>query len=612
MAAEFCLVAVSGSLKGRMWELSERPVLLGRDADCDASLDDAVVSRKHCRLFCHAGQVHYEDLGSLNLALINRHPQHQAVLHPGDEIAIGHHCFILTGARVSESPPATPPESPDTLSFAEQDPIVLQVDTARQDAKARPGTIQDFVLLYENARHLSRCTSVADLVKTLCSTLDRRFHPLAAWIALVHGEEDMIFLKEAAGTGDPFDEAPQEALLRCLREGEGLLVPALLRRQGRRLHTLTMMTPMRLGESNLGVIVLRTAIPHGLYGEEDLRMLVLLGQSVAPILAATASQEQLRRDNALLRARAGASATLAGASRPMQQVRTEIRRAARTNLHVLVTGETGTGKELAARMLHAESPRAGNPFVVVNCAAIPRELFESEIFGYERGAFTGAEGMSPGLMTQAHGGVLFLDEIGDLSLENQARILRAAEQGTFRRIGAQEETRADVRIVAATNRNLRECIQENRFREDLYHRLNGFEIVMPPLRDRISDVPLLAHHFLDLAKEDAKRPLTGFSKEAISAMEACRWPGNVRELRNAVFRAAAIARGAIIQDDDIAKAIGDHLAHHAAPLLTLKEMEQKHIEQVLDACAGNVREAARVLGLARSTLYAKLGEYGLR
>jgi len=232
------------------------------------------------------------------------------------------------------------------------------------------------------------------------------------------------------------------------------------------------------------------------------------------------------------------------------------------------------------------------------------------LFGYEKGAFTGALRRHSGRMEQAHGGTLFLDEIGDLSPLNQARILRAIENGTFHRLGAEKETSVDVRVVSATNRNIADSVKSGEFRKDLYHRLNGFEIHMPPLRMRVSDIPILAEYFFEEAKERAKRPLRAISPEAIDYLKGLPWPGNVRELRSAIERAVHTAASDTIQVNDLEENVSETFAV-PLDLTTLQEVERRQIALTLDKCHGNISAAARILGISRNTLYSKINEYGL-
>jgi DNA-binding NtrC family response regulator len=277
---------------------------------------------------------------------------------------------------------------------------------------------------------------------------------------------------------------------------------------------------------------------------------------------------------------------------------------------VLISGETGTGKELVAHLLHGLSDRRDGRFVTVNCAAIPRELFESELFGYEKGAFTGASTRKTGLMEQSDQGTLFLDEIGDLSLDNQAKILRAVDTKRFRRIGGNKEIAVDFRLVVATNKVLPTEIGKGGFREDLFHRINTIQIQLPPLRDRRSDILGLAQHFLVTCPEAKNRELR-FSPEAMEYLVSRSWPGNVRELRNVVQGAVALSQNSVVAVEDLF-GVSSKDDGEAFPLLTLADAEKRQITRALKACDGNVVEAAKRLGISKSTLYNKLAEYGLK
>lgn len=289
-----------------------------------------------------------------------------------------------------------------------------------------------------------------------------------------------------------------------------------------------------------------------------------------------------------------------------------VARAAKSDMPVLVVGETGTGKEVAARMLHDLSSRAKQAYVIVNAAAIPRELFESEMFGHEKGAFTGASHQKPGHFETAHNGTLFLDEIGDLSMDNQARILRVIETGRFHRVGGTREVCVDVRIVSATNRPLSGKEAAATFRKDLYHRLSGFVISMPPLRDRKSDIPELVEFFLHTAMRGGALAKLTISPAALEKLKGYNWPGNVRELRACVERAAALAEGDTIEPSDIM--LPDESRRDppsGSYLLTLAEAEKHHIQRVLKHHKGNIRSAAQALKISRVTLYKKINDYGI-
>ena len=297
----------------------------------------------------------------------------------------------------------------------------------------------------------------------------------------------------------------------------------------------------------------------------------------------------------------------------MNAIRKLIQIAAKSKLNVLIMGETGTGKELAARMIHDHSPRADNPYVIVNCAAIPSELFESQLFGHEKGAFTGASQSRTGLFEEAHGGTLFLDEIGELRPEQQASLLRAVENGTFKKVGGREIV-ADVRVIAATNRPYAGSADDNSLRSDLYHRLSGFEIDMPKLSDHTEDIPFLVQHFLVQDRILNKTSAKTIDYDAIQLLQEWHWPGNVRELRACIERAAVFAQeGRILAKDIlIRKSNSDTSQDDLSAGLTLAEAEKRHIINTLQAHTHNVRAASRALGCARNTLYRKMEEYGIR
>ncbi len=328
-------------------------------------------------------------------------------------------------------------------------------------------------------------------------------------------------------------------------------------------------------------------------------------------------EQTLRREVARLRsevARPYRFENIIGKSPPMQDVFALIRRLSASSANVLITGESGTGKELVARALHFHSPRAKKPFVAINCAAIPDTLLESELFGYKRGAFTDARTDHAGLFLEADGGTVFLDEIGDLSLTLQAKLLRVLQEREFRPLGASRPEKVDVRVLSATNRDLSQRMREGVFREDLYYRLNVIEVVLPPLRDRTEDILPLGDHFLQLAAQRTRKPISGFSESALKILLGYPWPGNVRELENVIERAVALAEQAEIGEPDLPPQLRerkspDVLSGALLRNLTLAELEREYIYRVLQAEGGNKTRAAQRLGLDRKTLYRKLEEY---
>jgi DNA-binding NtrC family response regulator len=308
---------------------------------------------------------------------------------------------------------------------------------------------------------------------------------------------------------------------------------------------------------------------------------------------------------------------LLGASPAMKEVYDLLERVAESESTVLVSGESGTGKELVARALHRRSKRATGPFVAINCAAMPEQLLESELFGHTKGAFTDARTARPGLFVQAKGGTIFLDEIGDMPLGLQPKLLRALQERTVRPVGGDHETPIDVRVVAASNRDLETAIEERKFREDLYYRINVIHVELPPLRARGADVLLLAQHYLEHFATQSQKDVRSLDPEAAERLSAYAWPGNVRELANCLERAVALTRSESIGSADLPEKIRNYRTSHVlvaatdpSELVPLEEVEKRYILRVLEAVGGNKTLAAQVLGLDRKTLYRKLDRYG--
>ncbi len=308
--------------------------------------------------------------------------------------------------------------------------------------------------------------------------------------------------------------------------------------------------------------------------------------------------------------------SIIGQSREIEAVRQMVKQISATGASVLITGESGTGKEVVARAIHACSDRAAGPFVAVNCGAIPENLLESELFGHEKGAFTGAVMRKPGRCETAHKGTLFLDEIGELPPAMQVKLLRFLQEHCFERVGGTQTIEVDVRIVAATNRNLAQSIREGSFREDLYYRLNVLGIELPPLRRRKEDIPVLAEHFLSRCRGD--KPIRGFAAQTLKALLAYDWPGNVRELENVVQRAVILARGEEIEPGGIPAGLDVPKGETAAGRfmlppqgISLEEVEKDFLIQALEQTGSNQTKAARLLGITRSALIYRMQKHGI-
>jgi two-component system response regulator AtoC len=294
----------------------------------------------------------------------------------------------------------------------------------------------------------------------------------------------------------------------------------------------------------------------------------------------------------------------------MQQVIEVIKVVAKSNATVLITGESGTGKELVARAIHSQSYRKDKPFIAVSCAALPESLLESELFGHEKGAFTGAHVQRRGKFEIANRGTLFLDEIGEMSANIQVHLLRVLEEKEFTRVGGNELIKVDVRVISATNKDMKKAVASGQFREDLYYRLNVVTIELPPLRERKEDVPLLAQHFLKKFAVENQKEITGFSPEASDFLLKYDWPGNVRELENAIERAVILVKNSYIDAADMPQE-NLQLVQSAPVGKSLEEVEKEHILNILKESGGNYSKAARILGISRITLYNKAKAYGL-
>ncbi len=605
MGSTWCLTATSGPVKGSSWSLGDQPLVIGRSRQCQVFVHDPAVSRLHCELILCDRRVVLKDLGSANATLLNGRPVQEAKLRAGDEVAVGPAVFVVTRVHglLGDEPDhdfAANEIEDRTTAFN----VSVQSPTA--DVDARPRTVHDLAHLFDIGRELCTVATVATLVDVVRRHIGERFGPAPVWIVRFHNEDEVLVVMHEDKAENR--RVPTAALQRAIREQRPVSIatePPGKNSSGQILYA----APVLCGGVKVGAIAVEKEASTAMASESDSAFLMALAHEIAPHILSVERLEQLSRDIVRLRARAGESTSLIGQSDAIKALRQALREAAQSNLAVLLLGETGTGKELAARLVHDWSRRAHGPFVVVNCAAIPGSLFESEMFGHERGAFTGADRMNLGRVQQAHGGTLFLDEIGELAPESQARMLRLVENGTFFRVGSTKETSVDIRIVAATNRDIPMLSTRGQFREDLYHRLNGFEIRMPALRERPSDIPILAEHFLEQVREEAKRPIRGLHPDAIAYLRERPWPGNVRELRRCIERAVALARSDVIGVEDLLVYGSPPGPASSRPIRRLADVEREHIVEVLRGCHGKVSDAAQALGIGRSTLYNKIAEY---
>jgi len=605
------LTVVEGEHKGRTWSVGDRKILIGRDNACDVVVDDPLVSRKHCELLFQEDALHLRDLDSSNATLVNGMPVAQRVLEQGDRVSVGDTIFLVTCSA------ATPPsDAPPTLP---QPTLKLFEAQARLWDEARiiqgdggPQTIRDLAFLLHLTHAAAGCATIPELLETLETAIQERFKPKALWLCMADPATGAFVPRSGGQEAEVAAQFPEGLLDQVVAQRQGMLLPEKRRQQGRWCVQLLLAAPIVWHDQVTGVIALQGLVPKTLYDEQDLELLIAVARGVAPYFHAIEQLEVLARENERLRRDHRMAAGFVGQAPAVRKIRASIAQFAKTAMPVLITGETGTGKELLAHLLHDLSPRADKGLVIVNCAAIPTELFESEFFGHEKGAFSGAVARKQGLLELSNGGTLFLDEIAELSADNQARILRAIENGIFRRVGGVKDIKVDVRYVAATNRSLAEAMRAGTFRDDLYYRLVGLEVRVPPLRERREDIPLLAQHLLEAAAVRFKREVHRFSPDALQALVAREWPGNVRELKHVIDVSVQFAHGPVI---DLTTLENLPLAgkHSSEPLpLTMAEMEARHLHTALAYCDGNVKKTANLLGIGRTTLYEKMDKYGLK
>jgi len=575
-------------------------LVIGRGEGCTLQLSDAAVSRRHLVLDPDpSGGLVVADVPGVN---------------PVWAIADGNRVGLSAGARIA------PGESFTLGSTTIQ--VVAGPSAARGtlelDVRTGPTPGDELAALAALGERLAACGSLQAVFRTA-----------TAWAVEALGCDRALVLSAdgsdvlgAAAEGPAPDLAISRAMLRrVLAEQRAFFVrdvsaePDLANRQSIVARGIrgAMAAPVR----DL-VFYAEWTGPKGPALPEDraLLLLVCAAQLVAALGTSATERSQLR---AATRAKGTTpAARMVGTSAAMQRLQVFLERVAQHQATVLLFGESGTGKELAANLVHALSPRANGPFVAINCAAIPENLLESELFGHERGAFTGAVAQHDGVFARAHGGTLFLDEIGEMSLSTQASMLRVLETRRFCRVGGTQEIEVDVRVVAATHRDLRKMVAEGTFREDLFYRLSVIQTRLPPLRERVEDIPDLVRYFAEQLGEAMGRRILSIAPEALEILQRYRWPGNIRELRNVVERALVLGDGPTLEADDLppelaaAAPAGARATVQDRALLVrpLAEIERDAILAALEATGGNKARAAALLGIDRTTLYRKLKDMG--
>ncbi len=613
------LLALSGPLAGRAFPLDAEPLTLGRQSSNRLQVPDPAVSRLHCRLDPVDGGFRLRDLESRRGTFVNGLPVGERLLADGDLVTLGRSLFVFrTGGEEGDGTPAVglgdgAPSLATTLHLAAGEALYAQPPErlAEQAAAGRGGRIaRDLRTLLDIAAALQSLRSTAELARRLLElTLAAVPGERAALVLADRGEgdEDLFTLDRAGGTA-PFPVA-RTVVRRVLEERIALLAEDTTDGVARVLAA-----PVLHLDRSLGVLYVDRAGPGARFDAGHLELAAAVAGVAGAPLATARRIEWLEEENRRL---ADAfDRDLVGESPRMREVYRLLRRAAATDATVLLRGESGTGKELAARALHAASPRAGRPFVVVNCATFSETLLESELFGHERGAFTGAVARKAGKVEVADSGTLFLDEVGEIPPPLQAKLLRFLQEREFERLGNPRPLRVDVRVVAATHRDLERMIQEGTFREDLYYRLSVIPLHLPPLRERREDIPLLASHFAALAGRRLGRATAGFTPEARACLLRHSWPGNVRELANAVERAIVLGDGDLIRPEDLPETLLEAGPPPGAAGARYHEgvaaAKRRLVQEALAEARGNVTRAAALLGLHPNYLHRLLSSLGLR
>ncbi len=586
------LMAISGLLKGTAWRAKDGPLLLGRDASNQVRTSDAAVSRKHCSVTEVASGFEIEDLNSHNGTFVNGIKVSRKTIQHGDRIRIGASEFVfLTG-----------PDDDDTGTFAAKSGTDSALKTMQLDFSALPS---DASWVGRMARDLSAFFKIANVINSTRDVQAMQCELLALICEVIPAAQGAIVLQlnrnEEPSTPCTWNrKGPQELRIQdalvqqATWEQCAVLVTA---QSGAAEHVLCV--PLLGIERVLGVIYLRCPASMAPFDEGHAYFLSSVSRIAAITLENLSKLDSLRAENQRLRVEGKAEQTLVGESRPMLRVREFIRRVAKGDSTVLIRGESGTGKELIARALHAGGSRPDKPFVAINCAAIPEALLESELFGHEKGAFTGATTVRKGKLEAAEDGTLFLDEIGEMAPLLQAKLLRALQQREFERLGGNRLLSFNARVVAATNKNLEQAIKSGEFRQDLYYRLNVVSIVSPPLREHREDIPLLALHFAHEYAAKCKRSFKGIAAEARSLLLQYSWPGNVRELENAIEHAIVMGLTEEILLEDLPDALLEEQASALAGRYhdTLNQTKKQLVLKALDEAKGSPVEAARLLGI---------------
>jgi Nif-specific regulatory protein len=623
---------IAGPLKDTSFALSSAETPVGRDPSNLFSISDPSLSRKHCILTQNAGIYHIRDLESRNGTFVNGVAVRQSALQHGDQISAGDSVFIFLLQEDGEEPSSGLVEFEDSLTHATsqirpQDVLYLQPDRILSELPATSRLGRNLAALLKVARIVHAIRDFEGLqAKILSLILEVAPAERGAILLDPTSPEQFssVFARHRRGSTSQPVRVSRTITRRVVEQGVAILgadVPAsgglkavdsLVNSNVRSL----LCVPLMLFDKVIGCIYLDTTSAAGRFDEEHLQLVTGIASISSVALDNARRVEWLEQENLRLTTEINQENNMVGESPRMKEVYQFLTRVASKDATVLIQGESGTGKELVARAIHRSSPRSKQPFVPINCAAIPEGLLESELFGHEKGAFTGAIAAKKGKLELANGGVVFLDEIGEMPLLLQVKLLRVLQEREFERLGGTRSICVDIRLIAATNRELEEAVKEGKFRQDLYYRLNVVSLVMPPLRERREDIPMLAEHFVTKYSKKCKIKPKPIAAETMACLVNHEWPGNVRELENAIERALVLSVTDDLQPEDLPESFLEKnppggiaaAKYHNA----VKELKKQLILNALEETRGNFTEAARGLGVHPNYLHRLIRNLDLR
>jgi Nif-specific regulatory protein len=597
---------------------------VGRDVSNSLPVVDPSVSRRHCILRGERGSFRVQDLGSRNGTLVNGVAVQEHGLKHGDEIAIGHTLFLLL-TEEEDLPPVVGraeledcPHTSATILLDPKEVVYLQPARLQQELAGSSPLALNLNALLKISRIVH---SIGDLEGLQGQLLDLIFEvvPASRGAILLMEREGQpgsaMFARMRPPAQGALIKVSRTVVNRVLEKGVSILgtdvpnhgdlrdIESLAESQ---VHSL-MCVPLTVLQRVMGCIYLDSNRFGETLNGQHLELVTAIAGISAVALDNARRRQQLELENERLTLEVSQERSLVGEGQGMKEILQFLKRVAPTEATVLIEGESGTGKELVARALHRGSPRAGGPFVAINCSAIPENLLESELFGHERGAFTGAAALKKGRLETANSGVVFLDEIGELDPVLQVKLLRVIQEREFERLGGNRPIKVDIRLIAATNRKLEQAVQRGTFRQDLYYRLAVLKVTMPALRVRREDIPALTRHFVQKHAKRCKVKPRAISREALSCLVNYDWPGNVRELENAIEHALVLGSSEVILPEDLPESL---LERDPAPEITeakyhaaVKELKKQLIREAVERTQGNYAEAARLLGLHPNYLH---------